>query len=324
MGAHDIVIIGGGVVAHAVSWACARAGATVGVIHDDGPTASAAAAGMLAPSFEAHHGAAVPELGPLLAQALEVWDDFHTALWDQTGHIIDYQRSGIVGLDTALRGGETPCAVPAGLGAKAAGRVSGEGQVDPRKLVGALRAASVAAGVHFYPGVATGTLWDGSRAVGVQCADGTRVSAGAVVIAAGAQSADLAPDLPPLIGVRGRAFQVDWRAPPFVDVVRTAQVYLCPKADGTLYVGATEEGVVQRTDADIDALWDRAVTLCPELGARQVVGMFDGVRPVPAAGMPAIGPASGKTGLFLAYGHGRNGVLLAPMTGQRIVAALGL
>ena len=108
------------------------------------------------------------------------------------------------------------------------------------------------------------------------------------------------------------------------NVLRSDRVYLCPKADGHIYIGATEEELGGSVfSSGLDSLWADAVELCPLLAEGEVVGRYDGLRPVAEGGVPYVGAVEGWERLYAACGHDRNGVLLAPWTAQRVVADLG-
>ncbi len=239
----SVLIIGGGLVAHAIAWRLARAGSEVTLLADGCAAASAASAGMLAPSFEAAHDRAAPNLKASLDDSLQQWDEFARGLEADSGMAIDYRRNGIVGLgETAAIGVRDPISVPAGVIASSAWLVPEEGQVDPRRALEALRRATAAQGVKTIVGHATRLREQSGRVIGVETDDGSSVRSDRVVLAAGMGSNRLLTDGPPLVPVRGRAFLVRCSQSPFVHVVRSGTVYFCPKADGTLYVGATEEG----------------------------------------------------------------------------------
>ena len=93
-----------------------------------------------------------------------------------------------------------------------------------------------------------------------------------------------------------------------------------PKPGRTLYVGATEEEAEtsRAGRAAADGLWSEALWLAPGLRDAEVLDRFEGLRPRLPSELPLIGPHPGIERLLLAVGHHRNGVLLAPLTAQRI------
>ena len=106
-------------------------------------------------------------------------------------------------------------------------------------------------------------------------------------------------------------------------MVVDAEVYLVPKRDGRLVVGATEEwvGFENHVTAEgVASLLHRALALLPDLAGCAFAGAWSGLRPATPDGLPAIGPVPGAPGLLVATGHYRNGVLLSPVTGELVAA----
>jgi glycine oxidase len=311
-----VIVIGGGVIGLACALELARGGAETVVLDDGGPPATAAAAGMLCPSFEALHFGG-PGLARMGAESLALWDGFAASLSDDPGAALGYRRDGAIGVGfppRALKGEAVP--VPRGFEAGTALLVPEEGQVEPRALLRALGQACRAAGVRFEPKRAAGVRsTDGI--VGIETEEGL-VEADAAVCSGGASALARALSGGRLMPVRGRAFLVRGLDPSPERVVRSPSVYLCPRADGTAYVGATEEE--RDMPSAPDALWHEACWLMPGLRATAVVGRFDGVRPGTADGLPIIERSRDAPGLVLALGHHRNGVLLAPLTARRVAA----
>ena len=322
MNASDVLILGGGVIGLTVALACADRGARVGVLTGERPPTTLAAGGMLCPSFEAAHegGRTLAALG---GESLALWDDHAARVTDGVPMVIDYRRGGVVGVGYPpgfLKGASLP--VPQGVQADAAVLVPEEGQVDPRRLMTALDRRLTEIGVERHAVTATELLREGGRVVGA-AAGGARFLAARTILATGAGTG-LAPQglIEP---VRGRAFAA--RLPddvvfdlPGADVLRAPAVYVCRKADGVLYVGATEE--LRPADAVLDGLWHEACWLIPALRRAERLSVFDGMRPGTRSGLPVLRAA--EEGLFLALGHHRNGVLLAPVTAARAAAwALG-
>ena len=320
MAQHRVLIVGGGVIGRAIAWQLAVSGHAVTLVHDGKAGASAAAAGMLAPSPEALHSRADHALIAKLTAALALWDGFADRLQSASALAIDYHRSGIVVLDQDVIGG-APCAVPNGFRAMSAQRVAGEGQVDPRLLLAALDTACARAGVKTITATADDILMDGSSARGLRLLGGDTIAADSVIVAGGISSPGLTDIVPPLRPMRGRAYLIRMPRGFPQSVIRTPHVYFCPKTDGTLYVGATEEGTGQ--DDALVALWDAAITLYPRLAAERALSHFDGVRPVSPTGVPIIGLAPGTENVVLAIGHDRNGILLTPWTADQVTALVG-
>ena len=320
MAVQHILIIGDGVIGLSAAWKLARAGNRVTCIGDDGPRSTDAAAGMLAPSFERHHPRAAGSLGALLEEGLNFWPDFARELMNETGQAFGYDQNGIIGIGfpSAPSSSAIETAPPAGFPASRAWLVPEEGQADPRLLRSVLLDAfGKAGGTHIQ-----------LKADAIECGpEGISVRAGTerfmvdrIVLAGGVRSAELLPDAFEMEGVRGRAFLHHAPELKLTHVVRTQTVYFCPKADGLLYIGATEE-IEAGEPAMFDGLWWEAVSVCPPLQGTERLKVFDGVRPALKSGLPKIGHWAEDERVYLALGHDRNGVLLAPLTADRVVLA---
>ena len=165
----------------------------------------------------------------------------------------------------------------------------------------------------------------GGRCTGVETAAG-RLGAGAVVNAAGSWAA-LVPGLAgpaPMRPVRGQIVELvrEEGAIPFP--VSWNDFYVVPRAGGLL-LGSTQEeaGFEKRVTArGVALLLDRALRLAPGLASAEISATWAGLRPATPDALPVLGGTS-VGGLYVAGGHFRNGILLAPMTG-RILSALVL
>jgi glycine oxidase len=193
-------------------------------------------------------------------------------------------------------------------------------------LARAFAAAAARLGVAFERGVSADRLRrDGDRVTGVESSAGFR-AAGTVVVCAGAWSPALSPCALPIEPVRGQIVSLDQTQPPLRTIAVGPGAYLVPKRDGRIVVGATEERAgfdCRVTAAGVAGLLASGIELVPALADSAFRDAWAGLRPVTPDGLPVVGPAPGTRGLFLAAGHGRNGVLLAPITG-RLVADLVL
>jgi glycine oxidase len=253
----------------------------------------------------------------------------------QLRELHDFQRG--LGLDSQwLTGRECrrlePMLAP---GVRGGLRVDGDHQVDPRLLATALVTACERAGVVFHRDTVRRLTVTADRATGAVLDDGTELGAGRTVLAAGSLSGRLAgvpaAVLPPVRPVKGQVVRL--RVPgsyaPFLSgnlraVVRGGHIYLVPRADGELVIGATSE----------EAGWDTTVTaggvyellrdaheLVPGVTELPLVETGAGLRPCSPDNAPLLGPTA-LPGLQLATGHHRNGVLLTPVTGEAMAASL--
>jgi glycine oxidase len=356
-----VVVVGGGVIGRASAWRLAQRGMSVTVVDPaPGTGASAVAAGMLAPVTEARLGEDAlltlnlaswsrwPALADELAAAGEdvgyradgtlvaaLDADDRAALDD----LVARQRS--LGLEiTALRGREARKLEP-GLapGVRAGAVAAGERSVDPEALVAALGRVAEAAGVRTVAAPVERILTDapadaGGRVVGVELEGGATLPARTVVLAAGCRSGTL-PGLPeaarpPVRPVKGQILTL--RQPPgdplltrtVRGIVRGFSVYLVPRADGRVVVGATveERGWDTRVTAGgAYELLREALALVPGLDDAELVAVRTGLRPGTPDDLPIVGPST-VAGLVLATGHYRNGILLTPITAEAVAAAV--
>jgi glycine oxidase len=128
----------------------------------------------------------------------------------------------------------------------------------------------------------------------------------------------------PIEPVRGQILSLESPLPAMQSIGWAPGIYFVPKRDGSWVVGATQErvGFDRRvTAAGIAGLLGDAIRVFPCLGDATLVRTWAGLRPVSADGLPAVGRMPGWEGLYVAAGHGRNGVLLAPIT-ARLLADL--
>ena len=217
-----------------------------------------------------------------------------------------------------------------------------EASVDPRALALALAAALREAGGELRTGTeVVDGLWDGERLVGVRTAPvaETRpsddllqtVRADAVVLCNGAWSGQTSwlPDeaRPPVRPVKGETVELRPREgdpAPASRIVASERVYLVPRPDGRLIVGATQEErgfdtVV--TAGGVHELLREAYRVLPDIAEMEFFGTVAGLRPGTPDNRPLVGRAAVE-GLVLATGHFRNGILLAPLTADAVAATL--
>jgi glycine oxidase len=218
----------------------------------------------------------------------------------------------------------------------------GEASVDPRALATALVAALAAEGAEVRTGCeVVGGVFEGERLAGVRVRDRIgseelrgraeqELRADAVVLAAGAWSgaAEWLPEhaRPPVRPVKGEVLELRVRdgVPPCERIVRSERVYLVPRPDGRLIVGATVEE--RGFDATVTAggvheLLREAYRLLPDVAEMELVDSIAGLRPGTPDNLPLVGPGA-IDGLLLATGHYRNGILLAPLTAEGVAALL--
>jgi glycine oxidase len=349
----DAVVVGGGVIGLGIAWRAARAGMTVTVVDDaPGRGASWAAAGMLAPVTELHYGE--DELLALNLASAARWPGFAAQVEEASGQPVGYRPSGTLavardaddnaaledlyrfqvrcGLDVQrLRSRECRQLEP-GLhpGIRGGVLAAGDHQVDNRALVRALLVACERAGVRLVQGRVAELATQGDRVTGVVLDNGETLSAGTVVLAAGCWSGGLgglaAEALPPVRPVKGQLLYLRGPAdqPLCSGNVRGLEVYVVPRGDGRVVVGATveEQGFDTRVTAGaVHDLLRAAMELLPDVAELELVETVVGLRPGSPDNAPMLGPA-GPEGLVVATGHYRNGILLTPVTADAVAELL--
>lgn len=351
----DAVFVGGGVIGLSCAWRAAQRGARVAVLERAEPPAGATnvAAGMLAPVGELTFGE--PELLKLTLASAALYPEFVVDLEAASGAATGYAPRGA--LHVALDRDEaaqlrrrhdlqrsleleaewlSPRAcreLEPGLTPSFNGGVhaAGEAAIDPRALAGALAAALRAAGGELRTGseVVDG-IFEGERLAGVRTAAGEELRAGAVVLANGAWSGAtpwLPEDArPPVRPVKGEVVELGARGgeAPCKRILASERVYLVPRQDGRLIVGATveEQGFdTTVTAGGVHELLREAYRLLPDVAEMELLGAVAGLRPGTPDNLPRIGPGA-IDGLVLATGHYRNGILLAPLTADAVAAEL--
>lgn len=351
MTASDVIVVGAGVIGTAIAWRCAQRGLTVALV-DPQPDRGAyrTAAGMLAPITELHYTES-----PLLrlnVDSLSRYPGLIAEVEDESGLSAGFRDCGTVavawdGADLAglrdlrefavklgmhaelLTGRELRELEPAVAAGPPGGLLArGDHQVDPRLLHRALLEAGRRRGVRF---VADGAqlIVEHDRATGVRLPDGATLPAGQVVLAAGAWSAHVggvpASSRPPVRPVKGQTVHLRLPGEPRLrhvlrGAVKGDQIYLVPRVDGRIVVGANveEAGFDQRPRAGaVYELLRDGQTLLPELTEAVWEEVSTGLRP----GSPDNAPIVGRTatdGLLVATGHYRNGILLTPVTADGV------
>ncbi|MBP0461095.1 glycine oxidase ThiO [Streptomyces montanisoli] len=356
--AYDVLVIGGGIIGLVTAWRAAQRGLRTAVVDPEpGGGAARVAAGMLAAVTELHYGEETL-LGLNLASARR-YPEFVAELEAASGLDTGYRTCGTLavaldsddrahlrelhafqekcGLASEWLGGRDcrrlePMLAP---GVRGGLRVDGDHQIDPRRMAAALLAACERAGVALHRMWAERLSVRGGRAVGVVAADGTALAADQLVLAGGSMSGRLAgvPDevLPPVRPVKGQVLRltVPRRYAPFLSrtvraVVRGGHVYLVPRENGELVVGATSEELGWDTTVTAGGVYELlrdAHELVPGITELPLTETRAGLRPGSPDNAPLLGPTP-LPGLHLATGHFRNGVLLTPVTGDAMAALL--
>ena len=354
----DVVVVGAGVIGLFVAWRAVQEGLTVAVC-DPEPArgASWAAAGMLAPTTEGRWGEGT--LQALSQASAAAWPGYAAALEEDSGLPVGLRRDGTLsvaldaddyraleesfavqrelGCDVELLTGQECRRLEPSLNPRIAGGVlsSGDHQVDNRALLRALTQAVDRRGVELLrSAVREVQRTPQDRVAGALLDDGTELVAGSLVVAAGWRSGQLGGlahgDVAPVRPVKGQILRL--RSDPSMPVIGRAiravaqgrPVYLVPRASGEVVVGATMEERGADTTVTAGAVYDllrAAVAVVPEIVELELDEAMAGLRPGSPDNGPVLGAAA-TPGLFLATGHYRNGILLAPLTADALFDAL--
>jgi glycine oxidase len=219
----------------------------------------------------------------------------------------------------------------------------GDLSVDNRRYAAALRAAAAAAGVRFARGSVTEVaLTDDGAAAGARVAPGEAgpavlLPARRVVLAAGWRTGRIG-GLPGYLRsafrpVKGQILRLRHPGgmPPVLSrtvraIVKGTDVYLVPRADGELVVGATQD---ERDDLDVTAgavhdLLHDAMSVLPAISELTLAEARAGLRPGSADNGPVVGWADedGRSGVLVAAGHFRNGIMLSAATADAVASLL--
>ena len=342
----DAVVVGAGAIGAGCAYELARAGLTVTVVEraQPGGEASGASAGILSvPAPSRHDPLAV--LGRL---SRDLYEPLAEALREEAGIDVGLGRTGHLHL--CLSEGEArqarrvaespegreegtafvstddlrrlePTVTPAALGALHLPRGS---WVDNVALVQAFVRAGERRGVRYVVGEAVGALVRSrDRVTGVRTGHLGIIEAPVVVLAAGAWcgAIDGAPAELGVRPVKGQILAFDNASALVRHVVFRDDVYLVPRLSGECLFGATvEDGVADRevTLGGLGWLLDEAFRTAPGLRSLGFLRAWAGLRPATGDGLPVVGPWPGMSGLLVATGHYRSGILLTPVTARII------
>jgi glycine oxidase len=350
----EVAIIGGGVIGLAVARALALHGVRDVLVLERnslGGESSGAAAGMLAPQAEANRA---HEFFDLTCRSRDMYPAFAAALLAETGIDVELDTTGTLYLaftddDEAELERRYAWQSRAGLpieklsslavrhlepaineGVRAALKFPLDTQVENRRLLNALTAANKKLRVR----LETGTTVNALR-VERECLTGVETSRGfiatsSVVIAGGAWSSMLSagdkalPDLR-IKPVRGQMLCFEPNPALARHVIYSPRGYLVPRRDGRMLAGSTTEhaGFDKTVTADgMHSILTAAVEISPLVASLPLTDSWAGLRPRAADTLPVLGPCAEIAGVYYATGHYRNGILLAPITGELIARAI--
>jgi glycine oxidase len=341
----DVAVVGGGIIGATVAFELARRSLRVVLLERQQPgrEASWAAAGMLS---AAPDSADSIYLLPLAKASLDLYPKFIAEIEGSGGHATGFRREGALQLFLTSQGenerdsfieehhqrglkaepitiADARAMEPSiGPAISAAAWLPEEASVDPRALTQAILAAARSHGTEIRTGVeVTSVVLGGDRCTGV-IASGVKISAGHVVIAAGAFTAAIDPLklYAPTRPVRGQMIALRPVGAPPYRVLRSENGYLVPRLDGRIVAGSTLEdaGFDKRvTPSGLVEILNAAIELVPSLSRAEIIETWSGLRPDTPDHLPVLGPTD-LEGLYMATGHYRNGILLAPITAKLI------
>jgi glycine oxidase len=341
----DVLIVGGGVIGASCAYHLAAEGVRVTVVerNRDGGHASRASAGLLHPLY---HAAPEP-LRALSVASFELFPDLVARLRELTGIDPAFDRCGW--LRVALTDDEARALRHEHLGITAE-REHGARLLDgaEARVVEPALSPRIMAAVHlphaaqvYVPALLQAYLHaaarlgatirlghevralttTSSRVTGVQLLDGAHIAADHTIVAGGAWTALTAAQLGtpvPVFPMRGQILSLHAVPAPLRRVVFGGGVYLAPKVDGSVVVGATYEdaGFDDRLTAEgIGGLLVAAPRVAPTLGQATFRRAWVGLRPASEDGLPFLGAVPGWMGVSMATGHTAEGVLLSPISG---------
>lgn len=326
----DVIVIGGGIIGLSLSIALRKRGATVLVVErgEPGHEASHAAGGMLVDCpLETP-----PLLQDLASAGARMYPEFAHELEVESGMKVDLRDFGTILFLSAEHARQHPAFVSGHALRRPLGEMEPtlrplegpivyvkERSVDPQALTAAAVKTAKNRGVDFSSGDSvTAVHQSHNRVTGVKTVK-TSFSAHKVVNCAGAWAGAILPIALPTRPVKGQMLCLALPSRNLLrHVVRSPKVYLIPRSDGRLLVGATveEAGFDKRTvPATIQRQHHEALELMPQLRDAKILEDWAGLRPGTPDGLPILGETD-IPGYYVATGHFRDGILLAPVTAE--------
>jgi glycine oxidase len=327
----DVIVIGGGIIGLSLSIELRKRGASVLVVErgEPGREASYAAGGMLVDCLLE----TPPALQSLATASARVYPEFVHELQVESGMNVDLRDQGTILFPSTEHISHTShpaqqvTALPTRLAELEPALADfyrpalylKERSVDPRALAPAALHAAKHRGVDFSSGDAVTAVNLSHRHASGVATKKTSFLAPKVVNCAGAWSGQIVPHAFPTRPVKGQMLCLASPSRSLLKhVIRSPEVYLIPRSDGRIIVGTTveEAGFDKRTDvATIQRLHRAAVAMVPELRNARILEDWAGLRPGTPDALPILGLTS-TSGYYVATGHFRDGILLAPITAK--------
>jgi glycine oxidase len=328
----DVAVLGAGLIGLSVARGLAAEGLSVRLFGHSSPgEASPASAGMLAPSVERSAGAA----HDFAVASRDLFPGYLASLEEESGIRVPLNRLGILQVAMSAAGvkGLRKSVLPGahwieadelhklepalghGLGAVF---TPDDGSVDNKLLLEALHKSVRQSAIHVLTEPAV-SISSGTSGLAVTTESGELYPCATVVVAAGAWSSTIegARYAKHVTPAKGQMLSYD--ATPLRHVVYGPRGYLVPRARGHILAGSTMEDAgfdSSTTPEGIAKVKSIAAEICPSLGTVEPSGSWAGLRPVTPDLLPLLGADPDNPGIVYACGHSRNGVLLAPLTGE--------
>ena len=346
-----MIVVGAGAIGTSIAYQLAKAGVKVMIFERGrvGGQSTGASAGMIQVNPDR---TTPPALSTLELESARLFPALATELQERTGMDIGYRPApllhvalheaeeatlraqgawqvdhgvAVAWLDGAAALDLEPALNPA---VRAALFYPNDHQVMPLVLAQALARTAVDLGAVLREGAGIDRLiTDGDRVLGVAIG-GETVHAGEVVLASGAWASSWSEALRtpiPVRPVRGQMVALRTPGTGLRNVVSSAEGYMLTKPDGSTYVGTTVENVgydARPTVAGIAGLLALVPRFAPRLADATFSAAWGGLRPGTSDGLPLIGRLPGWHGVTVAAGHFREGILLAPITGELVADLL--
>lgn len=322
-----IAIAGGGIIGLSIALELKRRGLDT-VIFDEprAGMASTAAAGMLAAEDPENPS----ELHALSRRSIELYTGYLKHIEDLSGQHIVFETSTTLQKDIHAPIADRVSAHRFTRTMPALARLEDfvllrEHSVDPRRLFAALKQAVEKAGIQVVPLSLVATD-ENATGITLSLSDGSRIQSDKFIDCTGAWMRSLPNAIVPR---KGQMLRVQIEGAPLYSarfgniVIRTQEIYIVPRLDGSAVIGATVEDAgfdITPDTSSVNNLLRKASELVPVLAKIQIVETWAGLRPATRDGFPLIGAVTNKH--LVAGGHFRNGILLAPATAEAIADLL--
>jgi glycine oxidase len=322
-----ITVAGAGIIGLASAWRLAQRGWQVTVFDPREPVSEAswAAAGMLAPGGEIDSNATLAQMA---LRSLSMYPEFVRDLEEESGSSVEFRQCGAI--EVAMDAAQEEALTQKAARQSAIGIASGACRyqdwaartypadciVDPLSVNEALLTVCRQRGIAIREHEAVTEVLPGGTGVRTPLGE---YRSDRVLVAAGAWSSALYPGLPPVYPVRGHLLYFEMEPGILPTILRHGHTYMLQRDAGGIIAGSSmEDAGFDRTldPAIAEDIHKRAAVLLPALAAVKPSDCWNGLRPATDVG-PVLG-RFGDTSIWTAYGHFRNGILLAPDTAQTI------